>query len=129
MRRIALAVQQQLQVARQKRDVVRALCLSDKLGEIEVAVRSAQDRLKLLSALTEAQAERSRHEFVVMQVLNDRTRDLSREAGQCIGEDDGLDSDTDVVVTIDPGIPSESVAAVRPSLPPPIAPRVASGLE
>ena len=44
------AVRHQLEAARQARDVVKTLCLNDKLSQIDVAARSGRDRQAALQA-------------------------------------------------------------------------------
>ena len=50
MTQAAATVRRQLDTARQARDVVKSLCLSDKLSQIDVAARSAKDRQTALQA-------------------------------------------------------------------------------
>ncbi len=101
-------VRKQLSDARQARDVVKVLCLNDKLNQIDVAIRSARDRVPTLrSAADSNDADRARHEFTVIQVLRDRVRALVAEANQCIGEETGFVGDTDITVDIDPTIPDD----------------------
>lgn len=126
----ARRVQAQLKSARDARDVVRVLCLNDKVSQVDVALRSADGRLSALRQAGEAEAERSIHDFAVLQVLAERVQDLTREADQCIGEESGFDVDANVTVSIDPGLPDRSVAdfaAANTFLA--SAPRVASGIE
>lgn len=105
------AVRKQLSEARQARDVVKVLCLNDKLNQIDVATRSARDRMpNLRGAAEKNDSDRSRHEFTVIQVLRDRVRSLVAEANQCIGEETGFIGDTQVTVEIDPTIPDDPSA-------------------
>ena len=103
----AQTVRRQLEQSRESRDVVKVLCLNDKLNQIDVAIRAARDRMPVLTlALDKNDAENSRHEFAVLQVLRDRVRTLVQESNQCIGEEAGFVGESKVIVTIDPGIPS-----------------------
>ena len=103
----AQTVRRQLEQSREARDVVKVLCLNDKLNQIDVAIRAARDRMPILtSALDKNEAENSRHEFAVLQVLRDRVRTLVQESNQCIGEEAGFVGESKVIVSIDPGIPS-----------------------
>src|ERR1700693_5600484 len=82
------AVRRQLEVARVARDVVKTLCLNDKLSQIDVANRSARDRQSALQAAVQRNdAELSNHEFTIMTVLRQRVEQLTAEANQCIGEE------------------------------------------
>ncbi len=103
----AQTVRRQLEQSRESRDVVKVLCLNDKLNQIDVAIRAARDRMPVLTvALDKNDAENSRHEFAVLQVLRDRVRTLVQESNQCIGEEAGFVGESKVIVSIDPGIPS-----------------------
>ena len=111
MDRSASVVRRQLAEARDNRDVVRVLCLNDKLNQIDLAIRTANDRLESLNAaVTESDAVRSKHEYTVVQVLRERVTTLGGEANQCVGEETGFVGEAKVKVDIDP-----SVADVDPS--------------
>jgi hypothetical protein len=115
------AVLRQLQVARTERDVVRVLCLNDKLNQVDVALRSAEDRmLALRTAVERADGDRARHEHTVLDVLNDRVRVLVSESNQCVGEETGFIGDAEISVTIDPNLPDDTLA--DESIPPPLVP-------
>ncbi len=102
----AAAVQRQASDAKQKHDVVKSLCLSDKLSQIHVAVSTAAGRIDTLeAAVAHNEADRAKHEFTLVQVLMDRSSALVSEANQCIGEETGFIGESTVTVTIDPSIP------------------------
>jgi hypothetical protein len=124
-------VLRQLQVARAERDVVRVLCLNDKLNQVDVAVRSAEDRmLALRTAVERADGDRARHEYTVLDVLNDRVRVLVSESNQCVGEETGFIGEAEISVTIDPNLPDDNLggeSSAPPLSPPP--PTVNSPIE
>lgn len=98
-----------LEQARSAKDVVKTLCLNDKLNQIDVATRSAKDRATTLqSAVSSHDKDRARHEFVILQVLKDRVDQLVKEANQCIGEETGFIGESAVSLTIDPNIPDNN---------------------
>jgi len=102
----AAGVQRQASDAKQKHDVVKTLCLSDKLSQIHVAVSTAAGRIETLeAAVNHNEADRAKHEFTIVQVLKDRSSALVSEANQCIGEETGFIGESTVTVTIDPSIP------------------------
>ena len=102
----AIVVQRQASDAKQKHDVVKSLCLSDKLSQIHVAVSTAAGRIEALeAAASHNDADRSKHEFTIVQVLKDRSAALVSEANQCIGEETGFIGESTVTVSIDPTIP------------------------
>jgi hypothetical protein len=103
----AAAVQRQASDAKLKHDVVKSLCLSDKLSQIHVAVSTASGRVDTLeAAVSHNDADRAKHEFTIVQVLKDRSAALVSEANQCIGEETGFIGESTVTVTIDPAIPT-----------------------
>ena len=103
----AAAVQRQASDAKQKHDVVKSLCLSDKLSQIHVAVSTASGRIQTLeSAVAHNDADSAKHEFTIVQVLKDRSSALVAEANQCIGEETGFIGESTVTVSIDPNIPN-----------------------
>jgi hypothetical protein len=102
----AIAIRSMLEQARAARDVVKTLCLNDKLNQINVAKRSAADRVTTLAASADANdKDRSRHEFMLLQELRDRADQIVKEANQCIGEEAGFIGETEVVLSVDPNIP------------------------
>lgn len=103
----AAAVQRQASDAKLKHDVVKSLCLSDKLSQIHVTVNTASGRVDTLTAaVSHNDADRAKHEFTIIQVLKDRSQALVAEANQCIGEETGFIGESTVTVTIDPNIPN-----------------------
>jgi hypothetical protein len=105
----AATVRTMLEQAQAARDVVKAMCLKDKLAQIEVAKRSGRDRiLTLQSAVDAKDKDRSRHEFMIMQVLRDRVEQLVKEANQCIGEELGFVGESQVTLRVNPDIPDNN---------------------
>jgi hypothetical protein len=102
----AAAVQRQASEAKLQHDVVKSLCLGDKLSQIHVAATTASGRIDTLSsAVSHSDSDRAKHEFTIIQVLKDRSSALVAEANQCIGEETGFIGESTVTVTIDPNIP------------------------
>ncbi len=100
-----------LRKAREEKDVVKVLCLDDKLSQMNVASRSAADRFAgLEDAVKLGNSERARHEEAVLSALVSRTNELSTEANQCIGEEKGVVGGSTLNVTIDPAIPATDTA-------------------
>jgi hypothetical protein len=106
MDRAAVGVRRQLANAREQKDVVKALCLNDKLNQIDLATRTATDRVAGLEAGVNANdAERSKHQYTVILVLRDRVNTLVSEANQCIGESVGFVGESAVTMEIDDSVP------------------------
>jgi hypothetical protein len=101
-------VRRQLETARAQRDVVKTLCLNDKLNQLDVAIRSARERRQSLEAAAQrSDGDLANHEFTILRVLRERTDQLTAEANQCIGQEAGFVGDSTVSSTIDPGIPPD----------------------
>ena len=101
-------VRRQLEQARAQRDVVKTLCLNDKLNQIDVAIRSARERRQALElAANRKDADLANHEFTILTVLRQRVDQLTAEANQCIGQEAGFVGESAVTTTIDPNLPQE----------------------
>ena len=109
-------VRRQLETARAQRDVVKTLCLNDKLNQLDVAIRSARERRDALAAAAQrSDADLANHEFTILSVLRQRSDQLTAEANQCIGQEAGFLGESAVTATVEPGIPPE------PSMPESVA--------
>lgn len=96
------SVRRQLETARTQRDVVKVLCLNDKLNQIDVAIRSAKERKAALeSAAARNDLDLANHEFTILTVLRQRSDQLTAEANQCIGEEGVSIDEAAVNVTIE----------------------------
>lgn len=110
------AIRKKLQAARQSRDVVKTLCLNDKLSQIDTANRTATDRTAALrSSVNRNDVEGANHEYSVLAVLAQRSEQLGSEASQCMGEESAFVGDTAVKTTIDPTVAPEE--ATYPGFP------------
>jgi hypothetical protein len=108
-------IRRQLDAARQGRDVVRSLCLSDKLSQVDVAARSARDRQTALQAAVQRNdTELANHEFTILTVLRQRSEQLGAEANQCIGEEVAFVGQTQVVTVVDPNQPVDNTTDYPP---------------
>lgn len=114
-------VRRQLERARTQRDVVKSLCLNDKLSQIDVAARSAKDRQSALQAAAQrSDVELSNHEFTIMTVLKQRAEQLAAEANQCLGEEVAFVGQTQVQAEINPELPTEETTGYPGDGTPPI---------
>jgi hypothetical protein len=101
-------IRRMLETARSQRDVVKTLCLNDKLNQMDVAIRSARERRQALElAVNRKDADLANHEFTILNVLRQRTDQLSAEANLCIGKEIEDPGSNAVTSTIDPGMPQE----------------------
>jgi hypothetical protein len=111
----AARVRHLLDDARRQKDVVKTTCLSDKLAQIEVALRGGRERLgSLKTAAARGDNDLRNHEFSVLGVLRKRGEQVDAEANQCIGEEIGQPGETTSDVTVNPNI-----APVDPTTPDP----------
>lgn len=98
-------MRQALEKARLQRDVVKTLCLNDKMNQTDVAIRSARERRESLAAAVQrADGDLSNHEFTILGVLRQRVDQLGAEANQCIGQEAGFVGESAVSFTVDPGM-------------------------
>jgi len=111
------AVRRQLERARTARDVVKSLCLNDKLSQIDVAGRTAKDRLSALQAAVQrSDTELSNHEFTIMTVLRQRAEQLVAEANQCLGEEVAFFGQTQVTTEINSNLPPGDLTQLPPDM-------------
>lgn len=103
-------VQRDLAEARMARDVVQALCISDKLTQIDVAIRSARDRREtLLGAVARGDVDLAHHELTILTVLRERTALLAAEAEQCLGNRGPFEEGTSVELVGEEDLRGEEV--------------------
>ncbi|RLB58780.1 MAG: hypothetical protein DRI90_16290 [Deltaproteobacteria bacterium] len=108
MESIRDSVRRELADARQQRDVVKTLCLNDKLNQLDVAIRSANDRKRSLElAAQRGDQDLTNHEYTILSVLYQRAQQLDAEAKQCIGKEVGFVGESSTTVEVDPGMPAE----------------------
>jgi hypothetical protein len=111
--------QRMLAQARLARDVVKTLCLNDKLSQIDVAAKTAAERLQALkAAAARNDLEGSSHQFIILTVLKQRNDQLVAEANQCIGQENAFLGATNIVTTVDPTLPLTPVTDMPPDLTP-----------
>jgi hypothetical protein len=108
-------VARRLQSARMQHDVVKVLCLNDKLSQVDVAGKSAQERRTAhAAAVGRHDAELATHEFTILTVLRQRVEQLMTEANQCIGEEAAYTGATTTFTTVDPNLPPEEPPTFNP---------------
>ena len=110
------SVRQALEKARVQRDVVKTLCLNDKMNQLDVAIRSARERRDALAAAVQRNdGDLSSHEFTILSVLRQRSDQLTAEANQCIGQEAGFLGESAVTHTIEPGMAPDPGGAESPT--------------
>ena len=101
-------IQRDLEDARRQNDVVKTLCLDDKLNQIDVAITNAESRSKSLGTAAErSDNDLAHHEFTILSVLHERANQLDAEAKQCIGKEVGFVGESSTSMTIDEVLPLE----------------------
>lgn len=109
MDQAASMVRHQLEQARAARDVVKTLCLNDKLSQIDVTTRSARDRQTALqSAVDRNDVESANHHFSILTAHRQHAEQISAEANQCVGEEIAFVGQTQVTTQIDEILPGEN---------------------
>lgn len=115
MERIRETVRRELEDARNKKDVVKTLCLDDKLNQLDVALRKVQDRTKALQAAVDrGDSELSGHEYTIVAVLHQRALQLDAEARQCIGKEIVSVGESDTKLEIEGDLPGEEQTTTFP---------------
>jgi len=106
---ISAGIRDDLRTARAARDVVKTLCLGDKLTQVDVAIRAARERRQTLElAAARGDAEQAAHEFTIVSVLRQRADAIRAEANQCIGAQDLVDEGkTATDAFVDPDLPED----------------------
>lgn len=106
MQSAATRVRHMLDNARKDKDVVKTVCLSDKLMQLETSLKSARERVSSLrGAIARGDTDVRNHEFSVLGTLKARSDRLETEANACVGEKFPIGKDgTEVTVKIDPNI-------------------------
>ncbi len=118
MERIRDTVSRELSEARNKKDVVKTLCLDDKLNQLDVALRKVLDRVKALQVAVErGDSELSGHEYTIISVLHQRALQLDAEARQCIGKEIVAVGDSDTKLEIEGDLPGEEQTTTFPTPP------------
>jgi hypothetical protein len=101
-------VRRMLEEARAQRDVIKTLCLDDKLNQIDVALRSARDRKSAIDgALQKNDLELVNHETTLLSVLRQRSEQLMAEANLCISKEAETVGPAAIIADIDPNIADE----------------------
>ncbi len=110
MQNASATVGRQLGQARASRDVVKTLCLNDKLSQIDVTTRSAQDRFAALqAAVARGDVEGAHHHFSILTAHRQHAEQVTSEANQCIGEEIAFVGATQVSTQVDDNIVNEAV--------------------
>jgi hypothetical protein len=106
MEQVSGAVGKMLETARAQRQVPKVLCLDDKLGRINVAVRSARERRSAVeSAVRRNDAAGASHEYGMLTTFRQRVDELRAQANQCIGDDGAtFNGTTSTTVTVNPQV-------------------------
>ena len=83
---VSRRIQGLLDDARRERDIMRITCLNDRLTQVNVNLRTAQSRQRALEDAIDGNDEsRRNHEFTIVTVLDQKWRQLEREAQECVG--------------------------------------------
>jgi hypothetical protein len=116
MEGIRARVQADLERARKERDVVKTLCLNDKLNQIDVAMTSAAERRRALElAAKRGDTDLANHEYTILTVLYQRVQQLDSEANQCIGKEVAFTGESSVTVTHEGELPVEDPSDFPPT--------------
>lgn len=93
----------------QDRDIIKVNCLSDKLSQLDLTLRSAQEHRELLETAVRINNDGQRnHEYNLLVIFRQRADGIEGEARQCIGEEaGGFGERQAVTMTVANTIPTE----------------------
>jgi hypothetical protein len=107
--------EQMVEEAKDDKDVVKILCLTDKSGQVDVAATTADERHEAMNvALDRGRIARGRHEFTLLGVLKERVDELMSEANQCIGEETGIAGESELELQVDESLPDTNAEEILP---------------
>lgn len=93
-------IRRALETARTNKDVVKTLCLNDKLNEVDTATRSARShRDQLATAVATSNADNAQHEFSLLSVFKARVDQVQADANLCIGSEASVIGNNAVVTS------------------------------
>jgi hypothetical protein len=99
-------IQRQLDTARAERNVVKVLFLSEKLSQANASLRSATERRASVKAAVErGDAATASQDSEVLAIIGERSDEFLNAASQTGGEGTGIQRDSNVDVSTDPGMP------------------------
>jgi hypothetical protein len=114
-----------LREARQNKDVVREVCLDDKLNQADVASETAQDRVtSMVAAIAAGDLATVERDFVVISALSESAQELGSGGDLCLGEEQStpLADGNPLEVTFDPRIPNQETTGGALEVPPFVLP-------
>lgn len=110
----ASELQEQKQDANASKDIIKSLCLGDKLGQMDITLSSATDRVAGIEAAAQSgNQKRAVHDSMVLDALVDRAAELGAEANRCIGVEEGSLDGSQLKVSFDPEIPEGNLVSLR----------------
>lgn len=101
-------VRRMLEEARAQRDVIKTLCLDDKLNQVDVALRSAREHKSTLDgAVQKNDLDKANQQATLLDVLHRRTDQLVAEANLCISQETETVGAAASLFSVDPSIADE----------------------
>lgn len=101
-------VRRMLEEARSQRDVIKTLCLDDKLNQIDVALRGARDhKSNIDGAILKNDLDKANQQATFLNVLHQRTDQLVAEANLCISKETETVGAAAALLSVDPSIVDE----------------------
>ncbi len=98
-------VRRMLEEARTQRDVIKTLCLDDKLNQIDVALRSAHNHKSTIDgAIQKNDLNLAHDQATLLNVLHQRTDQLVAEANLCISKETETVGAAAALLSVDPSI-------------------------
>jgi hypothetical protein len=118
---VRLNVRQQLDLSRRQRDVVKSLCVSDKLNQIDVAIRALREGVfDLKIAISRQDSQLADHKFTIISILRQKINQFSSEASQCVSYEAGFSGESSIKSYVDSSMPLSAPLSEEIIVQPPI---------
>lgn len=118
---LRIAINQRLEAATRRNDIVMVDCLTPLLTQLEASLAGAEARVRALRLLARGGDQAAvEHEYTMVRVLEPRFQLVEADMNQCLGDQDITTGDDQVTVDVTITIPDEDPAA--PLQEPPVVP-------
>lgn len=99
-------IQKQLQIAKEQQDLLKTLCLNDKLQQVNIAIAAMREsKFDLKMALNKKDAALAEHKFIIISILKQKIDQFLIEASKCSKYEINFLNKSSVKSSIDQSIP------------------------
>lgn len=128
---LKIAMNQRLEAAGRRSDIVMVDCLTPLVAQLEASLAGGEARLRALRLLARGGDPAAvQHEYTMISVLEPRFHLVEADMNQCLGDSDITTGDDQLTVEMTITLPDEDASAVIeqppvvavPLIPPPLSP-------